>query len=235
MSASLLRGLRILEMLGEEPLGVSELARRLGVDKAGVSRNVAALQREGWVERTGQRCVLGPRALALGGGADGAVLARAGEVVHRVGQEVDLTAVALRVAGTGAQPLALHEGRDAGPVRETDAAFEHLVCTAAGVALLAQLPDEAVRSHLSIDPWPALGGDGPRSATEAEALVARVRAGAAAVEQGWTDERLACVAVPWPDLGAAPGALAVVGSTSSVSARVDELVRVLREAVAPLR
>ena len=231
MSASLLRGLRILEMLREEPLGVSELARRLGVDKAGVSRNVAALQREGWLERTGQRCVLGPRALALGGGADGAVLARAGDVVHRVSQEVDLTVVALRVAGTGAQPLALHEGLDAGPVRETDAAFEHLVCTAAGVALLAQLPDEAVRPHLSIDPWPTLGGDGPRSPAEAEALVQRVRTGAAVIETGWTMPGFACIAVPWPDLASVPGALALVGPVDDVSGRIGELERVLRLAV----
>ncbi|GAB3037543.1 IclR family transcriptional regulator [Nocardioides flavus (ex Wang et al. 2016)] len=235
MSASLLRGLRILEMLADEPLGVSELARRLGVDKAGVSRTVAALQREGWVDRTGRRCVLGPRALVLGGVADGAVLARAGEVVHRVGRRVDLTVVALRVAGTGVQPLALHEAVDAGPLREADDAFEHLVCTAAGIALLAQLPDDAVRSHLSLDPWPALGGDGPRGPADAEGLVARVRAGAAAVEHGWTAPGLACVAVPWPDLGPAPGALAVVGPTSRVSLRLDELVRVLSEAVAPAR
>ena len=49
MSASLLRGLRILEMLAQEPVGVSELARRLEVDKAGVSRVLASLHREGWV------------------------------------------------------------------------------------------------------------------------------------------------------------------------------------------
>ena len=37
--------------------------RRAGTELA------ARAQREGWLERTGQRCVLGPRALALGGGA----------------------------------------------------------------------------------------------------------------------------------------------------------------------
>lgn len=231
MSASLLRGLRILEMLAQEPVGVTELARRLGVDKAGVSRTVAALEREGWVDRTGQRCVLGPRALALGGAGEPHVLARAVDVVHRVGRRTGLTAAAVRVAGAGAQPLALHEGGGSG-FRRGEASFDHLVCTAAGVALLAQLPAAALHSHLSLDPWPVLSGDGPRTPAEAEALVERVRDGGVVVEHGWTVPGLGCVAVPWPGLSAHPCALALVGPVDEVSGRTGELERVLRGAVA---
>lgn len=230
MSASLLRGLRILEMIAEEPIGVTELARRLEVDKAGVSRTVAALEREGWVDRTGQRCVLGPRALALGGAGAPEALARAVDVVHGLGESTGLTAVAVRVAGSSAQPLALHEGGGSG-FREGATSFDHLVCTAAGVALLAQLPGPALRAHLSLDPWPELRGDAPRGPAEAEVLVARVRAGEPAVETGWTVPGLACVAVPWPGLASAPSALALLGPVADVSPRVHGLARVLREAV----
>lgn len=218
-------------MLAQEPVAVSELARRLEVDKAGVSRVLASLHREGWVERTGRRYVLGPRALALGGPGDGTVIARASDVVRRVGDGTGLTAVAVRIAGTGAQPLALHEDGLAGDFREGAAAFEHLVCTAAGVALLAQLEPRAVRAHLALDPWPELQGDGPRSATEAAALVARVGRGAPAVEHGWTVPGVACVAVPWPSLGPTPAALALIGPAGDVVGRTDDLARVLREAV----
>ena len=232
MSASLLRGLRILEMLREEPLGVTELARRLCVDKAGVSRVVAALEVEGWVERTGRRCVLGPRALSLGGGVgDAATLARAGATVRALGTRTGLTAVALRVAGTGAQPLAIEEAEAGTDFRRDESAFDHLVSTAAGIVLLAQLPDEVVRSHLAVDPWPTLGADAPSGPDAAWALVEQVRDARPAVESGWTTPGLACVALPWPDLGPGAAALAVIGPDDDVSGRLDELVEALGEAV----
>ena len=63
------------------------------------------------------------------------------------------------------------------------------------------------------------------------ALVEQVRDARPAVESGWTTPGLACVALPWPDLGPGAAALAVIGPDDDVSGRLDELVEALGEAV----
>ena len=66
---SLARGLKILELLGQMPEGVSitELAERLGVDKASASRLVATLVNYGYAEKDAQtrRYHLGPQVVSL--------------------------------------------------------------------------------------------------------------------------------------------------------------------------
>ena len=66
---SLARGLKILELLGQVQDGVSitELAARLGVDKASASRLVATLARYGYAEKDEQtrRYHLGPQVVSL--------------------------------------------------------------------------------------------------------------------------------------------------------------------------
>ena len=51
MAVSVLRGLDLLEAVGMGEVGVSELARRTGFDKASVSRTVKALVEAGWLFR----------------------------------------------------------------------------------------------------------------------------------------------------------------------------------------
>lgn len=225
MSASLLRGLRILEMLTVEPLGVSELARRLDVDKAGVSRVMGALEREGWVARTGSLFVLGERALALvGGPAEAALLVEATRLTGEVHKRTGLTAVALRLAGRAAQPVAGAGLERFEPVRPEARPFSALPLTAGGLALLAQLPDAAVAAHLALDPWPDLGGDGPEDAAAAWELVRLARQTGAVSEREWTVAGLSCLASIWkPAQADRPMALAVLGPVGELAARSDEV------------
>ncbi|MCD6640434.1 MAG: helix-turn-helix domain-containing protein [Nocardioides sp.] len=237
MSQSLLRGLRILEMLGEEPVGVSELARRLEVDKAGVSRVLAALHREGWVQRNGRRYVLGRRALDLGD-AHSAQLVAATAVVRELGDSTGLTAAVLRLAGRAAQPLVVH-GADAS-MFEHEAPYEHLAATAAGLAVLAQVAPEDAEARLAEVDWADLGGDSPEDVAGAHHLLEQVRGGGAAVESGWTSPRLGCVALPWPLWPDVPCAVVLVGEVDDVASRRDELVasirtRIAREGTQPAR
>jgi IclR family pca regulon transcriptional regulator len=64
MSSSALRSLRILETIGRaaRPLGVTEIARQLGINAGTVFRGLDALERGGFVARyqASSRCMLGP-------------------------------------------------------------------------------------------------------------------------------------------------------------------------------
>jgi DNA-binding IclR family transcriptional regulator len=229
VSASLLRGLRILEMLADEPLGVSELARRLEVDKGGVSRVMGALEAEGWVVRTGNLFVLGERALGLTAvPLLGPLLAEAAEVTGRLHERTGLTAVALVLAGRGAQPLSMAGAAGFDVVRREARPFDSLVATAGGIALLAQLPPGQVRARLALDPWPDIDGDGPQDAVAVEELIAQVAAGGVVEECGWTVPGLACIAAPWrPRTADRPLALAVLGPVAEVTSRRGDVVGLL--------
>lgn len=229
VSASLLRGLRILEMLAAEPLGVSEVARRLDVDKGGVSRVMGALEAEGWVARTGTLFVLADRALGLGvAPLLGPVLTEAAEVTARVHARTGLTTVALSLAGRGVQPLSMAGDATFDDVRRQARPFESLVATAGGIALLAQLPAAQVRAHLALDPWPEIDGDGPQDPADVDALVDQVAAGGVVEEHGWTVPGLACIAAPWtPRTADRPLALAVLGPVAEVTRRRGDVVEQL--------
>lgn len=231
MSASLLRGLRILEMLQEEPLGTNEIARRLEVDKAGVSRVMAALQREGWVDRTGRRFVLGTRTLALLDETTRALLTEASDLAGRLLRETGHTVAVLQRRGSGAQPLALCEAEGTEDIREHAAPFEHLCATAGGVALLAQLPDDLVEQHLALDPWPLESPSAPSGPEEIRDLLAQVRSGSAVSERSWTVPGQACIALPWPG-HTRPLAVAVLGPEQTLTREHDQVVARIRAALA---
>lgn len=226
MSTSLLRGLRALEMLAEEALGVSEVARRLGVDKAGVSRVLSQLHDEGWVLRTGARYVLGERALGLASNDTIALRNRAIRVTRALHEHTGLTAVIIRLAGEGAHPVAV-----AGPTDFFDPAapYENLWSTAGGIALLAQLPDHDLDRRLATHPWPRpVSQTAPADAAAVRSLVRSVRAGVPVHERSWSIRDAACIAVPWPVVEPAPPhAVALVGALD----RMDRNLASLRTAL----
>ncbi len=228
MSTSLLRGLSTLEMLATEALGVSEIARRLDVDKAGVSRVLNQLHAEGWVLRTGARYVLGPRALGLAAVDQPDVRRRATRLTEEVHGLTGLTAIVLRLAGDGAQPVAL---AGSPPHLEREEPYAHLWATAGGIALLAQLPDPEVERRLAVDPWPR----SPAALADASAVLAvvrTVRAGAPAQERGWTVAGSGCTAVPWPvPQAGSPYAALVLGPTEVLERDEEPIRRALAAAV----
>lgn len=231
MSSSLLRGLRALEMLAVEPLGVTELARRLDVDKAGVSRMLAALHAEGWVLRTGARYVLGERALGMLTTDPASVRRRARLLADRLSAATGLSASVVRLAGAVTQPLAVCSP-DAVAWLDPPEPFEHLWATAAGIAVLAQLPDTDVDRLLSVSPWPAHAPGAPTGPAAVRALVSAVRAGSTAEERGWTIPGVGCIALPWPVPGAAgPHAALLLGPIDTLEQDADRLRGALREEI----
>lgn len=229
MTTSLLRGLRALEMLGSEALGVSEIARRLDVDKAGVSRMLGQLHDEGWVLRTGARYVLGERAFSFVPAGAGEVRRRAQRLVDGLHARTGRTAVVLRLAGSGAQPLATS---GTGVPLEAEAPFEHLWATAGGIALIAQLPDRELAGLLDVQPWPAHGPGAPGDAAAVRELVRHVRAGGTAEEREWTVPGWGCTALPWPvPQAGVPHAALALGPADELDREGESVRRALQEAV----
>lgn len=72
-SRTVIKALHILRVLGQSdrPLGVVEIARRLGLHKSSVSRLLATLRAEGFVGRDGltERFIVGPTVVSLAGSA----------------------------------------------------------------------------------------------------------------------------------------------------------------------
>ena len=104
-ATSLEKGLRILRVVADEPgLGVTQVALRMGLHKSSVSRLVAALIREGFLEREPEsRGVrLGPDALGLPARSAGwsELIERARPVLRRLATETRAT-VNLAVAERG--------------------------------------------------------------------------------------------------------------------------------------
>jgi DNA-binding IclR family transcriptional regulator len=150
MSRALERSLDILDCLaaGDEPLRLSQLADRIGVERSNTLRLIRSLQARGYVERDeSRRYFLGLKALQLA-----RVVLRRLDVVE-AGQEV------LRALGhaTGeAAHLAVLQGRhavhlgwveSAAPVRVTQEVGqrEPAHCSAVGKSLLAYLPASELR------------------------------------------------------------------------------------------
>lgn len=233
MSASLLRGLRILEMLRTEPLGVSEVARRLGVDKAGVSRVLHALLQEGWVERMGRLHVLGPRAMLLHAHAHTTPeLSRAGMVARRLREDTGQSALVIQLRGRSVQPLAFERSETMPAFTDLADPFEHLWASAAGLALLSQLPSHDLAPHLDLSPWPSHGGGIPAGPDEVHALLGDLRLGVPVVERSWTMPGLGGLALPWAnDTPGTPSAIALVGPEPEITRDHDRLAELLRAAV----
>ncbi|MFF0819178.1 IclR family transcriptional regulator [Micromonospora haikouensis] len=191
------RALDVLEALaaagGPRPLG--ELSRTLGIPKSSLHALLRTLLSRGWVETDdgGGRFALGLRALEVGAaylGRDGAT-GLLGGMLDRLTARFGETAQLFRLDGGSVVLLARRESPHA--LR----AYHPIGCrlpahaTAAGRALLAQRPDDAVDRLLS---WPL-----PARTASTATGPAWLRAELAAVrERGWAAEAQECD----PGLGA---------------------------------
>ncbi len=234
MSQALQRGLTILEALGDRSVGVRELARRLDVDKGALSRTLSMLATEGWVVRDAAGYRLGPRTHALGAAAESrGAIARATRIAHILSGLTGASTFVMQLAGV--RPLLV--ATTPGPAAPSPHGWEPpdaVWATAGGIALLAQLPPEAVEPLVAEDPWPRYSADSPADPATVRALVDEVRAGAVARESGWTHPAAGCLALPWPALEpGVPSSLALTGWSSLVADRAPALEELLRRAVAP--
>ncbi len=172
------RAIAILDVLASahgQPLGISELARALGIAKSSTANVCVALEEGGLIQRGDLGYRLGRRTVELGG----AYLASFDQVreFYRVCSESpELSHELVQIAvldGTDVLYLARHEGR--APLRLTAGIGDRYpaALTAVGNALLARLDDEEIRARFA-DPEtrPQLTA---ASTTDLDALIAKIR------------------------------------------------------------
>jgi IclR family acetate operon transcriptional repressor len=224
----------ILRAFGEgaESLGVSDLARRLGLPKSVVHRILTALVEAHFLEReeATARYRLGPEALALGFAALGSIdlVGMASpymeELRARTGETVTLS---VRV---GDERVYVHQLESPQDVRMTVAIGRRwpLYAGASGRAILAGFDDEDVEAYLARTPLTALTPETVTEAVELRRRVEEARAKGYAVSAGERDPWAAAVAVPLmlPNRGVV-GALSVCGPRPRLT--LEEM-----EAFAPL-
>ncbi|MEG3614302.1 MULTISPECIES: IclR family transcriptional regulator [Isoptericola] len=203
-------------------LGVTELARRLGLGKAVVHRILQALVETGLVRYDENRRLyaLGPTAVALGRGADAGneLLTAARPVIahlsHATGETTTVT------QRTGHTRTYVGQVESAQHIRIAITLGEHQPLTngASGLSILAFLPEEDVDLVLQV-PLPQFT---PRTVTDPDAIRERL---AEIRERGWAytaSERVphsSSVAAPIHDVtGAAVGSLSV----AYLDSRFDE-------------
>ncbi len=234
ISQPFLRGMSIIESVGSHPATVSELARKLDLDKAVVSRLVTSAETDGWLVKRNGIVVLGPRAAALGReSAERSFERVAAELCHTVAGVTGLDAAANQFAGQRGYVLAHSPGRRPLMLGDVEFQEESLILSAVGLSVGVQF-DAAEFEELRARLERAHPGDSRFTKVSVDARMEPIRGGAAARESGDFVEGLGCVAVPWRHpLAVAPTALSVIGPVDAVDAASELLERVVVAAVQP--
>lgn len=234
MAVSVLRGLDLLEAVGMGEVGVSELARRTGFDKASVSRTARALVEAGWLFRDGDMFSLGAKALTLGGSTpQREAVNRANEIVRIIGGITMMSAFATQLYGRNQAIMAASQGPGM-PVIAADGSQYPTYLTVSGLALLSAL--DPAESHAVID-QADLGVFAPGAITGSDELrddVALARTGSTIVERGRSDPSYGCIAKVWDVEGiTAPMSLAILGPLTRIDDELELCETLLNAATAP--
>jgi DNA-binding IclR family transcriptional regulator len=224
-SQTLSRGIRILEILGDEhgPLSIDEIAARLGVHRSIAYRLLRTLEDHRLVGRDAAGLVaLGPRMAALAAGVAHDLQAEALPELTAVANELGMTCFLAVLDGTECITLVSVEPRHTvASVAQRPGARHPVTVGAPGKAILAQLPEAE---------WPA---DAPSALRGA---VARSRLAGFATSHDEVIPTVQSVAVPLALRGQRPAAIAVVHvatdrTDTEIAGRLQRSATTIREAL----
>lgn len=209
------RAVAILELLGSarEPLGISAIARHLGLPKSSVANICGALVETGLLRLNGPGFSLGQRLAQLGA----AYLAGVDQVqsFHEACARLDAArdeTIQLALLADGLDVIYLARREGVFPVRLASTFGRALpaTCAATGKAILADLDEVEVTARLAtVEQLPALT---PQSITDPEALgheLAEIRRVGYALDREEVIEGVVCVAAAVPGPGPSGQRLAV--------------------------
>lgn len=229
------RALSVLDAVDRhDPMGVTELARLLSLDKAVVSRLVAMFEAEGWVVRENGKVALGPRSALLGIETPAArLIGRAQQLTHALAGVTGMNAIAVQLVGIHAICIATAPGRDQDysikeiGVRDSFPFWERATGRAA-----ASLMEEGdlLRQIGSADTFSSPHGGKTWKRDALMADLSQARAGHPVIGEKGSDS---CVAVPWRAHPIYATALGVMGTTIQFQQVRDKTLRSLREAASP--
>jgi IclR family transcriptional regulator, blcABC operon repressor len=248
LAPAVTRAALILEVLAEngaDPVGPSELARRLGLPKSSIANICGALADAGLVRRIGTGFALGRRLAELGG----AYLAAVDQVQEfydasrqlPTGSEETVQFAVLD--GLEVTYLARHDGRQ--PVRLSSGVGRRLPAfsTATGKAALASLDDDELDRRLAgMTTLPQPTRHSHRTVEELRADLEHIRRRGYAVDDEETMEGVVCygVMIPSRQVGEGPCAasitlLKVRATAERVPALIEDLHWLAAELTDPLR
>jgi len=243
LAPAVTRAAMILDVLAEaadDPVGPSELARRLGLPKSSIANICGALADAGLVRRIGTGFALGRRLAELGGAYLGSVdqVQEFYDVSRALPTGSDETVQFAVLDGLEVTYLARHDGRQ--PVRLTSGIGRRLPAfsTATGKAALASLPEAELERRLA--GLTAL----PQATAHAHATVEALREDLAAIrERGYaiddeeTMEGVVCygMMIPARQPGEGPCAASItLLKVRATPERVPALLHDLRSLAASL-
>lgn len=198
------RACAVLELLADtgHPLGPSEIAARCGLAQATTHRLLSALTTRGYPHQTSsRRFELGAVVLRLGAAASRGDAGWASPILKMVAQESGESAYLSCLHGDLVSYLA--QAQSAHSMRSCTEIGSQVLphCTAAGKALLAQLPAQERATTLARTGLPSYT---PNTITDPDTLLAEVdsvREAGYAVDDEEHERSESCIAVPVPGLG----------------------------------
>ncbi|MEA2583249.1 MAG: IclR family transcriptional regulator, regulon repressor [Thermomicrobiales bacterium] len=218
------RALDVLEALADaaEPLGVTELARRVGATKSAAYRILANLERRGYVSKdpTTARYSLGTRLAYLGQQSLGTFDLRqvARSVLEELYRSFHETVNLGVLEGDEVVYIDMVESHHGLRMAARVGARDTVHSTALGKAILAFLPPEAIDRRLQ-RPLPRRTEHTITDPGLLAAELARVRARGVAEDHGENELGARCVAAPIFDHG---GSVVAAISVSSPESRLDD-------------
>jgi DNA-binding IclR family transcriptional regulator len=237
LAPAVTRAAAILDLLAvdaAEPLGTSELSRRLGLPKSSIANICAALVEAGLLRRVGLGFALGRRLAELGGAYLAAVdqVQEFYEACDRLATASDETMQLAVLDGLEVTYIARHDGRQ--PIRLASEIGRRLpaTCTALGKAALAALEPDEVAIRLRGVHWlPTMTRHSHRTVPELLADLEGVRARGFAIDDEEASEGVVCYGIAIPRRGSGEGTYGA--SVTLLKARATEERRA--ELVADLR
>jgi IclR family KDG regulon transcriptional repressor len=238
--ASVSRALRVLRCFSVDTpeLGVSEIARTLGIHKSTVHRLLATLEHEGFLRQVeGGRYMLAIAVLELAAGVIAwesireTVLGSLRELAERTGETAHL---AVLDAG---EVLYVEKVEGKWSLRMPSSVGKRLPlnCTALGKVFLAGLYRDESHRIIHGRKWRALTPNTLTDPQLIEAEVDSIRAQGYAIDREEVEEGLACIAAPiTDDRGITSAALSISAPSSRVLARLEESIRAVQETSAGL-
>jgi DNA-binding IclR family transcriptional regulator len=230
------RALRILTCFSlERPeLGVSDLARELGLHKSTIHRLLATLEGEGFIRQTHtSRYTLSWKLFELGAavpawqGIRQLVLKVLNTLVAMTGETAHLAVL------DGEEVLYLEKVESRHRLRMPSAVGRRVpsYCTALGKAMLADLDEQALEGVLGRAPFPALTRHTLTGAAALRAELARIRAQGYALDDEELEDGLMCVAAPVRDTtGMTCAAISIAGPASRIGRHLEAHIDAVRAA-----
>lgn len=237
---SVRRALRVLRCFGlERPeLGVTEIARQLGMHKSTVHRLLTTLQEEGFVHQVdGSRYRLGWRLFELGVSVPAwqairqPVLRALESLVHQTGETAHLA-----ILDEG-EVLYVEKVEAMRSLRMPSAVGRRVPvhCTALGKVLMAGLEDHALLPLIYSAPLQAFTKNTITDPERLRAEIADVRRDGHAVDHEEIEDGLMCVGGPVvDDAGTACAAVSISGPSSRILSRLRDHADAVKNACASL-